>query len=308
MFKKILSGLLVFSIIFFLLFKIIQNSNLIFSYSFKFSLLDLTLILILMLLIYPLNAFSWYLVIKSLNVKLKYLTSLKIWIFSNIGRFIPGVIWQYLGRVYLASLEGVAKTEANASLILEALFGLLAGVIILITSTLFNANIKIIDSKFLLLLLVLLVVILILLSNQNILSLLLNKLSKVTKKLEALGKIHFSVRWIPLILTSFFAQFIIDGTILFLLSKDVASLSINQLPLFIGFFTASWMIGYLTIIAPAGLGVQEVSIAALLSLFMPFPVASLIAILFRVVLLIAELITFIGMIILVKVNLIEVKK
>lgn len=61
--------------------------------------------------------------------------------------------------------------------------------------------------------------------------------------------------------------------------------------MFVGIYTASWIIGYVTFFAPSGLGVQDVSIAALLSVFVPLPIASAIAILFRIILTLTELLT-----------------
>lgn len=64
----------------------------------------------------------------------------------------------------------------------------------------------------------------------------------------------------------------------------VLPLDFSLLPVFIGMFSLSWLLGYITLLAPAGLGVTEMSLTALLSLYIPFSLAAVLAIAFRVAL------------------------
>ncbi len=75
---------------------------------------------LIMLLIYPEGALCWYVVLRKMGFKVNLLRILRIWIISNTGRYIPGKIWQYIGRVELAKREaGIGRTEAIFSLLLE---------------------------------------------------------------------------------------------------------------------------------------------------------------------------------------------
>ncbi len=77
----------------------------------------------------------WRLIILSLNKKVSYGKSFKIAYLANLGRYIPGKVWQMFGMIYLAKKEGVTETEAVTSIGLSQLFaipsGMLSGLIYL---------------------------------------------------------------------------------------------------------------------------------------------------------------------------------
>ena len=90
------------------------------------------------------------------------------------------------------------------------------------------------------------------------------------------------------VVASFILQFLFAGSVLFLVAGAVARLPLSLYPTFVAIFTISWLAGYLTFLTPAGLGVQEVSMATLLSFYLLLPVAGIVAVVFRVCLMLAE--------------------
>ena len=83
---------------------------------------------------------------------------------------------------------------------------------------------------------------------------------------------------------------------MFLLVSMVFPLSVQFLPYVIVVYTLSWLLGYIAFLAPGGLGVQELSMATLLSFYLPVGLAGGLAgglaIAFRVISMLVELIIF----------------
>ncbi len=290
-FKKILSSLLVVIIFGFIARNIIENWSVIKYFPWHFSYYNLSLLLIFLIPVYLTNSTSWFLVLRALDMKKKYLTIIRIWCFSNASRFIPGAIWQYGGRIFLSSKEGIPVALTVTSLMIEMIFVLTIGLLIVLTTfSLYhfslNSYLYIVIFSLPILLFLLLIF-----TNQKILNIFFNFYKMVTGEKLGIKSFKLSPFWIAILSISFLIQFIFDGSVLFFLTRQAVDLSWNLYPVFIGIFASSWILGYITMIAPAGLGVQEISIATMLSLYMPFPVAGMVAILFRLVLLLSEILT-----------------
>lgn len=266
--KKILSLLIIFFAFGFLIFNIYQNWDTVTTHSWKFTTNNLTLLLGFLSIVYLVNATSWHFLMKALGVNLSYLKNLKIWLFSNTARLIPGAIWQYGSRIVLSSREGVDKKIVSSALLIELNFILFTGMVCIFAgATFWNLELNF-DLRPLLLLIPILLT----------LVLMINKIAKVS----------LSLKWIPILFLSYLLQFIVDGSVLFYLSKAAINLSFDLYPVFISIFALSWLLGYISFFTPAGLGVQEISMATLLSFYMPFPVAGIVAISFRLALLVSE--------------------
>lgn len=260
------------------------------------SMTDFVFLIAFALLVYLTNSLSWHLITKAVGAKLTYIDNLEIWVLSNASRFIPGVIWQYAGRVYLADQKGLHKVLAIACIQIEGLFTIFAGTFISFLVLQFwqpaisppiNQLVNFLST----LGLVGAVIFLLIFTKRSLLKGLSNLLERVIKKEVYLEQATLPLAWLPIILISFLSQFLIDGAVLLFLARSLFDVPLSLYPLFVATFAISWMIGYLSVFAPSGLGVQEITMTALLSLIMPAPFAVLVTILFRVVLLISELIT-----------------
>jgi uncharacterized membrane protein YbhN (UPF0104 family) len=130
-------------------------------------------------------------------------------------------------------------------------------------------------------------------SNQKLLNPLLDFLQRITKKTITREAYKFSYKWLFILSLVTLTQFIIAGFTIFLIGQGLSQLPIHLIFIFAGAYAAAWILGYISLFAPGGLGVQELTMAGLLSLFMPFPLASFVAILFRFFLTIGEFIVLI---------------
>jgi hypothetical protein len=76
------------------------------------------------------RALAWRRVLKGFGHKLPYGAASRIWATSEMARYLPGAIWQVVGRVYLAKPYGVPGAVVSTSQILELCIFLFANVLV----------------------------------------------------------------------------------------------------------------------------------------------------------------------------------
>ena len=74
---------------------------------------------------------------------------------------------------------------------------------------------------------------------------------------------------------------IIQGGAFFLLIRSFYSIEYRLLPDIIGIYNGSWAVGFLSFIAPGGLGVREGALTVLSKFYMPLPIAIILSALAR---------------------------
>lgn len=291
-FKKIGSVLFLPLILIFFAYQIGQNWSSVSKVAWSFDVTDLLLIAFFALPLFLINVWGWHLVLVACGEKISFWKSVKIWMISNLGRFIPGGIWQYGGKVYLSKKEGISISNAVLVTFLEAFFVLLAGVLLslLLYATSFLAlprNIVI----FLSLCLLPAFCFLFLLTDKNKMKRLVASIFKLLKRRPPKNIPSIKSSQLPKLIGAYALQFIFAGGVLYSITQAAVSLDMSRMPAFVAIYALSWMAGYLTLIAPAGFGVQEASIAGFLTLFVPFHIGLVIALFFRLALLVSEFLT-----------------
>jgi hypothetical protein len=76
------------------------------------------------------RATSWRKALKGFGYKLPYAPAARIWSTSELARYLPGAIWQVVGRVYLCKPYGVPGAVVSTSQILELCIFLFANVLV----------------------------------------------------------------------------------------------------------------------------------------------------------------------------------
>lgn len=236
--------------------------------------------------VFVLAATSWYLIVRQLGGKITLGESLPIWVQTNLARYIPGLVWQYLSRFYVSVKSGLSKPISLAALILEIILVVIAASIWSIM--LFPWQKIGLDER---LVWLLMPIALLPIFSRSIFNGVVGLIEKILK-INITGEISWSVASSVKVLPLYLLNFLLNGLSLFFLIQAFGITSQISLWQVVGIFSLSWLIGYLTIFAPGGLGVTEVSQAYLLSYFIPFPAAVLISIVFRLVLIVAEIGTF----------------
>lgn len=287
-FKKTIKIFMPLILIFFLLQTIASNWQEVSIYLKDFQIIPLVASFLILLLIYPESAFAWYVLIKRLGVRVSFRNALYIWVVSNTSRYIPGTIWQYVGRVELGQQIGIARKEGMLAVLYETLLIVVSGCLI----SLFIVDYwNIVGIKFYIIILG--ITIPFILIHPVISDKVLMAFARLTKK-EKFVIIPLKIQDYILVLPLSFTNFLINGLALtFLAYTFTGNLEIEKLFLFSGIYALSWLAGYFSIFAPGGIGVTEVALALLLSFQFPFPLASAIAVIYRFLLVITEMIIFI---------------
>jgi len=82
------------------------------------------------LFLFLFRATSWRRILIAFGHTLPVRAASRIWSFSELARYIPGVIWQVVGRVYLAKPYGVPAHVSSATQILELCIFMLANILV----------------------------------------------------------------------------------------------------------------------------------------------------------------------------------
>jgi len=73
---------------------------------------------------------AWRTILAGFGSRLPVGAATRIWSTSELARYLPGVIWQVVGRVYLCKPYGVSGTVCSTSQILELVVFLLANILV----------------------------------------------------------------------------------------------------------------------------------------------------------------------------------
>jgi len=248
------------------------------------SAVKLMLILFVMLPIYPLSVLAWHQLVRGLGGKLTYREALAVWMLSNVARFLPGTIWQWIGRGYLANQYAVTPVQATLSIAYEiALVVVTALVVGLASLPLWPVALH--------------------LPWWISLTGLLPALFLWPTTLPAVVRLYQKVRnqtsqdiptlsWRSLlsVLAVNTSQLLVNGLAIWLLLSLFAPQAAVSILAYAGMYALTWLLGYVTLIAPGGLGVADASLAGLIAAQTSTAIGSAVALLYRALLLVSELI------------------
>lgn len=282
--KKILKIITPPIILSFLIWTIVGNWSLVGE---KISSANITLFLASLLILsltYVGGAFFWYKILQAISFKTTFKEAFRVFIISNFGRFIPGVVLHYVARVYLSKGLGLGVGKGMSAVFLEAYYTLAGAAVVSILA--FPVASRFINATWLLF------------SATVVLAVII--FFRPVKLFIMLKKAPFFGKYIPkviykndlkehLSLLGLSASlFLLYGIGFFLLSSAFVSNPLSRVLDISGLLSASWIIGFVTPVAPGGLGVSDLSFAFLLQFFYDFSLASFLALAFRFSLFIAE--------------------
>ncbi len=237
----------------------------------------------------------WRNVLARLGSRIDLRTSLRIYLASEFVRYIPGNVWHVLTRILWVSKYGVSRPVAFASMAVELITKLSAGVLIFAVSLLFWRDVAAIQtvlhgSPIIMLLGVLLVLALLIGLHPRVLNTLLNLALRVLKRDPIVLTLRYSD--ILLITLAWCVSWTVAGCAFYVMLLALwPTTPLAALPICIGIYAIAWDVGFVSFITPSGLGFREGAVVALfLALpFVPTAIAAIIAILSRLVSTLAEL-------------------
>ncbi|MBV9256385.1 MAG: flippase-like domain-containing protein [Ktedonobacteraceae bacterium] len=238
----------------------------------------------------------WRSVLARLGSKLDLRISLRIYLASEFVRYIPGNVWHVLTRVLWVSKYGVPRPIAFASMMVELITKLAAGVFVFAVSLLFWGNLGSVRSllygtPIVVALGVLTILALLIVLHPRILSTLLNTALRLLKRNPVVLSLRYSD--ILFVTLAWCASWLIAGAAFYVLLLALwPHAPLIALPICIGIYAIAWDVGFVSFITPSGLGFREGAITGLFLLALPLPgaLAAIIAVLSRLVSTLAELV------------------
>lgn len=218
---------------------------------------------------YSVNCEGWY---------PTYPEILGVYGLSSLGKYLPGGIWQFVGRFGVYKMNGLSAKASTRSMILENIWllssALATGVIgvFLNRFDLIADLINIPDEKWLAITLTIVILAL------WIIALLI--VHKIMQK--------YTSRKIPKV-----AHIVLIGLLLWTFIGGSFFVMFNEFPfasapLFIGGYAVSWAVGYIAVFAPGGLGIREVALAFVFSNIASVELIAVYAAMNRIIWVIAE--------------------
>ena len=286
---KILSYLIVLIIFFFLGKTFFENWQKIKDYDFSFNYFYLILSYLFLFLGIFLGVFIWNKVLRILepDKKLSFFKAFKVYIYSWFGRYLPGKVWMFAGRVYLGQKEGIPKKPLLISVIYEIILSIASGFLL----SLFLLSIAF-GSKLYGLYLIPIFVVLggLFFSHPKVIFLLFNIILKKFKKINIKKNDFLNYKTVIQIILYYFVSYLIEGIAFFFLINSIISLSFYDIIGVIGAYTVALVSGTVAIFAPGGLGVREGILVLILQFYFSISIVILISVVARIWFTLAELI------------------
>lgn len=213
-----------------------------------------------------LPAYSWWLLVHPVQGTLGLLQSIWIYAYTQIGKYLPGNVGHHIGRVFVASQLGIDRKVATWSVVAEALLLLIfatmqAALILLLLSPALDLPIGPWLSPTHLLVLLSLLTVAILGAYFVV-----NRLNWRPVR-ELIGEWRIPLPSFKTLVGYFLVNCVnalIMGCVLAYIGYQLFSINISQYWLMLSAWLFAWVIGFVFPGAPAGLGVREGIIAALL--------------------------------------------
>jgi uncharacterized membrane protein YbhN (UPF0104 family) len=220
--------------------------------------------------------YSWFLALKLFSKNIRFWQAMRTSAFAQFGKYIPGKIWTYGGRIALAKMYGVGEAEGATALLIETVTSASSAVIIFIISILTYGNISLPINIYFVLLLIPLSFILI---HPRILVYILRFLSKLLRKEIVQADLKFSQ--LLKIYLFYFSSWVVHTLGFYFITRALFPIPFNKCLGVMGAYAISWTIGFFVFLIPGGFGVREGLLTLILQNFMPLPFATLMAVIGR---------------------------
>jgi len=228
----------------------------------------------LLLFAYVISSLAWREIIKDISrIRLSPFRAISIFLSANLCRYIPGKIWQIGGLAYFSEKSGIPHSVALYSAILGQILALAAASVLSLNAFM-KVGTKLTETPWAIILVGLAIIALI--------PHVLKWLSTNFLTLPEVGNINLPSGW-NLLFLKWFGLYLINW-ILYVVAFwfFCQSFGINHSILLLGSaFSGAYLLGYLAIFSPAGLGIREGSLVILLEPIMLTEQAILLAVLAR---------------------------
>ncbi|MGH7703356.1 MAG: hypothetical protein ACREMO_09700, partial [Gemmatimonadales bacterium] len=233
---------------------------------------------------------AWVLSLRWWGQRLPYAPALYIWFVTNLARFIPGAVWQFAGLAAMTMARGVSPVAATGAVLIQQVVFLATGMaltMILLPQGLGGWATGLPPG------LGIVLVGLLMTSVVFLMPVLFPTLVRLTGRLFGWELTLPAPRrsGLALYVLAMVVGWLAYGVAFWLFGRALLGDRAPDLPLALGAFIGSYVLGLLAIFAPGGIVVREAALVAALSSRLGAPDAILLAVASRLWLLTVEILT-----------------
>jgi len=208
-----------------------------------------------------------FVLLRSVGKRVSFIGSMKIFFFSQVGKYVPGKVWVAVGRVLMYTKMGVGRGSAAFILGLELVF--MIGIALMLPGSLIAHHMSFRPGLWATLLCCVLISLFLIARKRRITASKIREYVTIFAIPTIIVCISFILFWVCLGLA-------FQHLILYFTRIDIGSFPAMQI------FSASWVAGFLAFFMPVGLGVREVFMSELLTPLIGNENALMIAIVSRI--------------------------
>lgn len=241
--------------------------------------------LVITLIAQGMLAINWSVLVTVVGGMIPFGTAMRIYSFSNLGRYLPGSVWHFAGRLFWLKQERVTNGRAVTCVLLEQ--GIIVGAGALVGAA--GLLMALVDQLVLMTAIGALVTLLgcgvgliIALTPHNV------ALREIRRRLGELP-----VHTLLIVTATSFGFWLLQGIAAYLLIGDLRLSNVSAtrcLVTLTGAVASAWVVGYLAVFAPTGLGVREGVFLVLVNPLYSKPVAAASALVLRAAQVLTEMI------------------
>lgn len=288
---RIIQILLIAVLFYFIGTRISGNWDQISAYEWHVNYLLLAISMVVMLIALFVMSSVLAMIFRAFSKPVPSAKAFKIAYLSQLGRYIPGKIWQVFGMIYLAGKEGISKAEAITSFALAQVFAtppaiLIVCVYLILSGNLSTESFDLMAIGYVLAAVVVASMVVLFKPSwlRGIINYVLTRFGRESIQFEIQKKI--GVR----ILFAYFVAWNLYGLAFYLFLISVSDFPAGHVLQAVGTFCAAYLIGYWSILTPGGIGVREAVLVILLAPYFSPGVAAAIAAFARLWSIVGELI------------------
>jgi hypothetical protein len=225
----------------------------------------------------------WRRLLAALGSPLPVRAAARIMFIGQLGKYLPGSVWPVLAQMELGNAYRVPRHRSASAAILLMVFALLSGLLTALIALPFVGG----STPYLWALLA--APVLLILLHPRVLNLVLGRLLRLARRppLEQ----PLTGRAVATALAWAFVTWIMYGLQIWLLATRLGAPDGKTALLAVGGFAFAWSVGFLVVFAPAGAGVREVLLVAMLGPVLGVGAATAVALVSRVLLTAGDLLT-----------------
>ena len=218
--------------------------------------------------LFAFRATTWRWLLVGMGERLPVAAAARIWSISELARYLPGAIWQVLGRIYLVKPYGVRGSVCTASQLLELSLFLLANVLLALACLVWFGIKKFEGpAERWLYLAMALVPVLLFLLHPPVLYAIIDRAMRVMKKPPVQRRLTFP-ELVGLLAWSI-VGLLWQSLAIWLLVEEPLDLQLAKWWVVAGAYALAWCAGFLAVWAPGGIGVRELVFMAAMQVALP---------------------------------------